>query len=145
MILKAVRLVPSTIWVRVQLLSLVGFMVPALLLFALAGTALPWNHWILLLAPLPVLAFGAGIDRESSKPQSSNAARLGAALMLVWVLAGFISLSADSRVPSIVWFLWAVAALASVCAVLSRVELLPIENGPCELQLSAPPTRGGAG
>ena len=114
------RCVPTTAWARLRLLSLTGFMVPALFLFAMAGTFLPWSHWILILAPLPVLAFGRVLDRDSWLRQRRRGVQLGAsALMPIWALGALVSLSADPEVPSIVWLLWTIAALTSLGAVFS--------------------------
>jgi hypothetical protein len=116
-------------WIRLRMLSLAGLMPPTLILFAAAGDGLPSRHWVLVLGPLPVLALGAAFDEDpSGGGRRPWMCLVAAALPPTWALGTLVSLCADATVPSIIWFLWAIAALASVTAALSFGAPLLMRN-----------------
>ena len=105
-------------------LSLAASMVATLLLFAAADTALPSVHWGLLFGPLAPLSFAVAVQWDEGVSVMATRIRRSAALMMVASpIAAFGSLTLEVAVPSIIWFICGVSAVASLLAVIFIVDV----------------------
>jgi hypothetical protein len=103
-------------------LSLAASMVATLLLFAAADIALPSVHWALFLGPLGPLSFAVAVQWNERVSVAVTRMRSAAALVMVASpVAAFGSLAPERDVPSIIWFIGGVSAIASLLASMSIV------------------------
>jgi hypothetical protein len=103
-------------------LGLAASMVTTLLLFAASDIALPSVHWVLLLGPFAPLSFAVALQWDDKAGVAATSLRSSAALvMMASPLLAFGSLVREATVPSIIWFICGVSAVASVITVMSMV------------------------
>jgi hypothetical protein len=94
-------------------------MVATLLLFAAADVALTSVHWVLFLGPLAPLSFAVALQWDDRAGVVATRIRnCGAFVMMSSPLSAFGSVAREATVPSIIWFICGVSAVASALAVL---------------------------
>jgi hypothetical protein len=107
---------------RSSRLGLAASMVTTLVLFAAADVALPSVHWVLFLGPLAPLSFAVALQWDDRAGVVATCIRNSAAVvMAAWPILAFGSVAREVTVPSIIWFICGVSAVASLLAVLSMV------------------------
>ena len=114
---------------QLERLGLAASMVTTLLLFAAADLALPSVHGVLFVGPLAPLWLAVALQWDDRASVVATRIRHSAALLMVTspVLA-FGSMAREVTVPSIIWFICGVSAMASLIAVVSIVGVDPTET-----------------
>jgi hypothetical protein len=107
---------------QLRRLGLTASMVTTLLLFAAADVALPSVHTVLFLGPLAPLSFAVALQWDDRAGVVATRIRNTAALLMVAApILAFGSVAREPTVPSIIWFICGVSAVASLLAVMSTV------------------------
>jgi hypothetical protein len=97
-------------------------MVTTLLLFAAADIALPSVHWVLFLGPSAPLSFAVALQWDDRAGVVATRMRNSAAFVMVsWPILALGSVAREVTVPSILWFICGVSAVASLLAVMPMV------------------------